>query len=333
MPKPDIASVLLRLTQQLSQGHSLEVTLQAVTDAALELLPADHASVRLLDGARTHLLATARSGAGTEHRSVAMKPGEGIAGWVFTMGAPARVDDARNDPRFVSRVPQGFTIGSMLAEPLLSNGKAIGVLSVSSSHVGAFTNEHEILARLLANCSVPAIERARIDRLDLICELTLAFNARYLVPRLHEEIERAKSSSEPLGIVAVDVENLKAVNDGYGRDCGDRILSQLAERVRQVVRPLDVLVRGREDELFLILPKTGLEDAQRVAREIDEAVKREPFEMMPGARVTQGVHIASLAWDGATNADALVHRVEEALAQEGGSKPAAKSTRKSRRSR
>ena len=87
--------------------------------------------------------------------------------------------DVHEDPRFKVSPGQGFAIASMVAEPLISEGVAIGVLSVSSPEVGAFSATDEVLARLLANCSVAPIQRARLERLAVTDDLTLAFNGRY----------------------------------------------------------------------------------------------------------------------------------------------------------
>src|SRR5947209_8731660 len=85
-----------------------------------------------------------------------------------------------------------------LEEPLWSAGQVIGVLSLSSSQKRAFAPGDQLLARLLANCCTPPIERARLRRLAMTDDLTLAYNQRYLSPRVNEEIERARRSGQPL---------------------------------------------------------------------------------------------------------------------------------------
>src|SRR6202042_3300115 len=92
--------VLLQLTEQLADGRPLEDALRAVTDAALELLPGDHASIRLVDASSTQLLSGARSGTGRDTPIVRLGVGEGVSGWVLANGKPARVIDTREDPRF-----------------------------------------------------------------------------------------------------------------------------------------------------------------------------------------------------------------------------------------
>src|SRR5580698_1157922 len=83
MTGQDAIRVLLDLTQRLSEKQSLEDSLCAVTDAALVLVNADHASVRLLDTSRGSLLSSARSGVGKEHPPVEFHRGEGVLGWVL----------------------------------------------------------------------------------------------------------------------------------------------------------------------------------------------------------------------------------------------------------
>src|SRR3954447_24785580 len=121
-----VLDVLLQLTAQLTDDRPLEEFLNAVTEATLELLGADHASIRLLDTARTALLSGARSGTGEDDRPMEFKRGEGILGWVVEHGQPARIGDVEHDTRWVKSQGQSFNIRSIIAEPLWSSGEVIG---------------------------------------------------------------------------------------------------------------------------------------------------------------------------------------------------------------
>ena len=301
----DVAAVLLHLTERLSAGSSLEDALQEVTDAALKLLPGDHASVRLLDASRTQLLTSARSGKGTDRSSLSMKPGEGIAGWVIEHKLPARVTNTREDTRFMEAVGQGFSIKSMVAEPLLSAGRVIGVLSVSSPNVAAFSADDELLARLLANCSVPAIERSRLERLSATDEMTLAFTSRYLLPRVNEEMERARGSKSAVALLSMDLDRFRHVNESYGQPVGDRVLCIFVERVREAARAFDVLVRSAGDQFTLLMPQTTKEDASATAERLRKHIGESAMEPMPSAFLTQTVSIGVATWDGKESAEEL----------------------------
>jgi diguanylate cyclase (GGDEF)-like protein len=305
-PRKDLL-VLRRITEYLSMDHVLEYALQEVTDAALELVPGDHASIRILDATRTALLATARSGLGREEASLSLGPGDGLAGWVLDHGVPALVDDVRQDARFMPAVGQGFAIGSMIAEPLLSGHSAIGVLSVSSGATKAFTAEDEQLARILANCSVPLLDKARLGRLTLTDPLTMAFNANYLRDRVSEEFARAVASGTALSLIAVGLDQLERITAAFGHDLTDSVLSLFAGRVRTVLRRYDAFIRCAEDEFVVVLPGTSPRQAMATAEHV-RALAEEPLEPRPGARLTQTVSVGVATWDGGETVDQLLER-------------------------
>jgi diguanylate cyclase (GGDEF)-like protein len=311
-PKRDLA-VLRQLTEHLSDGRPLEDALHDVTDAALQLLPCDHASIRLFDASRTTLLAGARSGRGVEQRSLSLTKGEGIAGWVMEHGLPAHVRDTKTDPRFIVAVGQGFSIRSMIAEPLLAADKPIGVLGASSPEANAFSDDDVLLARILASCSVPAIERSRLQRLAAVDEMTLAFNARYLLPRLQEEMDRARHSGSTLSILVLDLDRLGHVNDAFGKDVGDRVLGIFSERLRAQTRRYDVLVRSGDDEFVLLMPNTNPTQAMTTAEKLRRAVGDEAMEPRAGGYISQHVSIGAATWDGRETAEELCGRTAAAM--------------------
>ena len=310
--------VLLQLTEQLTDGRGLEDALRAVTDATLAIMPGDHASIRLLDASRTHLLAGARSGTGRESPTVQLRSNEGVSGWVLEHGEPVRIVDVRKDPRFVMAKGQGFAIGSIVVEPLFSEGAPIGVLAVSSPEVNAFSPTDELLARLLANCSVPPIQRARLERLAVTDDLTLAFNGRYLASRLVEEIERARRAASSLSLLWMDLDHFKRVNDSHGHAVGDQVLRTFVERVRTATRRIDILVRRGGEEFVLLMPSTTSEQAkviaERVRAQVGEAL------VLGALRLRQTVSIGVATWDGRESPDRLQARADEAMyaAKQGG---------------
>ncbi|MGO9713564.1 MAG: diguanylate cyclase [Polyangiaceae bacterium] len=303
---------LLQLTEQLADGRPLEDALRAVTDTALTLLPGDHASIRLVDASSTQLLSGARSGTGRDTPVVRLGVGEGVSGWVLAHGKPARVIDAREDERFKIVTGQGFSIGSMVAEPLISEGATIGILSVSSPEVHAFSETDELLARLLANCSVGPIQRSRLERLAVTDDLTLAYNSRYLPARLLEEMERSRRSGDALSILLLDLDFFKKVNDTYGHAVGDQVLRGFVDRVRAATRRVDLLVRRGGEEFVLIMPATTTREASIIAERVRKEVGERPIEA-GDARVSQTASIGVATWDGRETPQALEKRADAAM--------------------
>ena len=298
----------------LTEERPLEDSLHDVTDSLMRLIGADHASIRLLDGARLSLLAGARSGSATDARAMDFRRGEGVIGWVVEHREGLRLDDALADDRFVVLSGQGFTVRSILAEPLWSSGEVIGVLSVSSPHLAAFTPEDQLLVRLLANCSVPPIERARLRRLALYDDMTMAYNHRYLAPRLGEEIERAKRSAGSVCILLMDLDHFKRVNDEHGHASGDKVLRLFADRVRANVRRADVLIRRGGEEFVLIMPATSDEEMGfATAIRIQQNLATDPIEFLPGRTLEQTVSIGVANWDGKETQEGLEIRADLAM--------------------
>ena len=310
-----ILDLLLELTRRLSQESSLDKALRAVTDAALRLLPGEHASVRVLDESRTRLLSGARSGAGTKQAPASFRPGEGIAGWVVEHGTAARIADTARDPRFARRTGQGFRVRSILAVPMWSAGRTIGVLALTSPEARTFEPGDEDLALLLANCAVPAIEKARLERLAITDPNTTAYNRRYLMPRLTDEIDQGRRRLRPVSALFLDLDHFKRINDELGHAAGDRVLKTFVDRVWLATRRQDVLIRRGGDEFVLILPGTTIEAAMRAGERIRRTIAAECFAADEGVLVPLTVSIGAAGWNGRETAEALEARADAALYQ------------------
>ncbi len=314
MVKPKVVlSVLLGLTQKFTSDESLEEILQAVTDAALRLLPGNHASLRVFNDARTELLCGARSGDGAGARPMVFRPGEGVLGWVAENGWVAYIRDTDTDQRFKTGSDQGFNIRSIVAVPLMSAGKVVGVLAISAPTPDAFTAEDEALALLLSNCTVPIIDKARLERLALVDELTQVYNDRYLLPRLRDEVQRAVRTSSPLAVCVLDADNLKELNHNHSFNAGDRLLQRLADRMRSLLPSSFRIVRRGGGTFVILMPQTdaegGLEHAERVRADIAE----QHIGVAEGVRITQTVSAGVAGWDSHERALELLQRADTAM--------------------
>jgi diguanylate cyclase (GGDEF)-like protein len=305
--------VLLELTRGLAEERPLGEALKLVTDAALELLPGDHASIRILDPTRTELICGARSGLGLGKRPVKHQLGLGVAGWVAENGQIARIDDASNDERFVARANQGFEIRSIVAVPMWSQGNVFGVLAVTAQEAGVFQEEHETLATLLANCTVPMIDKARLERLAVLDPLTLAFNRAYLEPALAAAIERVRGLPGGMSVMVVGVDDLGEVNERRGRAAGDRLLRELADRLRHTTRDQDQAIRFDGDVFILLMPGTGRQSVGAAAERIRAAVERDAVELQVGGPLSMTVSIGLASWDGDEGGSVLVERARAAM--------------------
>jgi two-component system cell cycle response regulator len=305
--------ILLQLTAQLTQDRPLEEFLKAVTNASIEMIDANHASIRLLDPSRSMLLSGARSGIAERDRPMEFRRGEGVLGWVVEHGEPVRIGEVATDPRWMTGKAQGFEVQSIMAEPLWSSGEVIGVLAVTSIHPNAFGEDDQLMLRLLANCSAPPIERARLRRLAMFDDTTMAFNHRYLLPRVVEEMERASRTGGELSLLYMDLDHFKSVNDQYGHAVGDSVLRMFADRVRRAVRRVDVLVRRGGEEFVLVMPSTGPTQAHSTGNRIQHTLAADELECEGGLRLRQTVSIGIATWDGREAPEQLERRADDAM--------------------
>ncbi len=306
--------VLVRLTGTLSEASvGLDTALQLITDAALHLFRAQHASLRVLDESAEMLLSGARSGEGLDRAPMKFRKNEGVIGWVIASGKRARIDDTDVDDRFVTRGGQGYRIRSMLCVPLFSGGRIIGCLALTSPEVGYFTPGDEVVLQLLANCAVPPLDRARLERLAITDPLTGALNRGQLEGTLERAMALALRQDFALSYLSMDLDHFKRVNDDHGHAAGDRVLRVFAQRVRSVVRAGDTFIRRGGEEFVLVMPSASLEDATAVGERIRNALNEESVELREGVRVVQHVSIGVALWDRQETAGSLDERADAAL--------------------
>lgn len=306
---------LLDLTRRLLERPALDLAMRAVCDAALDLLPGDHSSVRILDESATRLLCGARAGAGVESAPMTFALGEGVIGWAVAHRQAVRIADTADDRRFKRPEQQGFTIRSMVVVPLWCGGKVVGVVGVTSPRPGQFGEEEEAMALLLANCVSPYVERARADRLSITDPGTMAFNEPYLLPRMREEFERARRHETRVSLMLLTLEDIDAVRVRRGADAAQRALQGTADRVRASVRLSDILVRRGEDTFALLMPDMALSPASLVADRIRHSLTEYPLRVGADLTLALAASIGVACWSGRESAEGLLDRARAALGE------------------
>jgi diguanylate cyclase (GGDEF)-like protein len=144
--------------------------------------------------------------------------------------------------------------------------------------------------------------------------LTGLYTRRFFEENVRVEHSRTRRTGFPLALLLVDADHFKQVNDTYGHPGGDRVLIELADRMRATCRRGDILARIGGEEFAVLLPATPAEQALQLAGRIRRRIAEAPFEVDRGAsrRMTVSVGVAVLPDDGRTTAD-LVRAADEAL--------------------
>jgi diguanylate cyclase (GGDEF)-like protein len=116
-----------------------------------------------------------------------------------------------------------------------------------------------------------AVARERADKMEkeaLIDSLTGVYNRRAYEIRIREEIRRYKRERLAFGLILIDVDHFKQINDLYGHRVGDKCLRELAGRIRSCTRSTDFLARFGGEEFIIILPGTSAGGAGKIAEKI-----------------------------------------------------------------
>ena len=121
--------------------------------------------------------------------------------------------------------------------------------------------------------------------------LTNVYNRRYLDRRLDDEVERSKRYSLPLTVLMIDIDYFKRVNDTYGHQAGDAILSTFSGLTRNSLRDLDLVARYGGEEFLVICTNTTVDGAALVGERLRQVVESHPFEVAGESGKRQNLQI------------------------------------------
>lgn len=123
--------------------------------------------------------------------------------------------------------------------------------------------------------------------------LTNLYNQRMFWELLDYELDRCQRHDYQVALLLIDLDNFKAVNDGYGHSVGDTLLRQLSLAMQEVLRTGDVLARYGGDEFVVILPETSLEETEQVSERLLECLQSFVLETASDAsiRVTGSIGV------------------------------------------
>jgi diguanylate cyclase (GGDEF)-like protein len=224
---------------------------------------------------------------------------------------PRRAVPAESGGVHALAVPMRALTGS--AEP-----EYLGVLSIAR-YGRAFAREEEELLEYLAGQAIVSIENASlhetVERQAVTDELTGLANARAFRSILEREIERSRRFQSPLGLVMVDLDNFKQVNDVHGHQQGDEVLASVAAVLRDFSRDIDAPARYGGEELAVVLPQTDAEGAAQLAERMREAVERLRVPRVGGGeslQVTASFGVAAVP-ESASDEEELVAAADAAL--------------------
>ena len=314
--RDEMRSNLHRLGEALSATHDLDSLLPVVLQTARTSVAAGAGVVMLsVDGGP--LVGFAEQGMAAQRlRAIPSLPlGVGVLGRVAKAGTAVR---GRIGEEPLRPAPGEPLDAQVLAVPLERAPNVLGVLAVFAQGDIGFTADDEAALATLAGQAAIAVENVLLHgeakRMSVTDPLTGLANFRSMSTTLNSEIERAVRFRRPLGLLMLDLDHFKEVNDMHGHARGDDVLRELSRRVSGQVREVDVFARYGGEEFVLILPETDRDGVAAMARRVCDVVRASPFRDGGGAElpITISIGGASFPEDGTTG-EALLRAADEAL--------------------
>jgi diguanylate cyclase (GGDEF)-like protein len=190
-----------------------------------------------------------------------------------------------NDTASTSESGLYVETGSRMCIPLVSFGQTLGVLALDSDRRGAFNANDTQPLESVADIVSTAIQNAhyieRVKQLAYRDGLTGIFNRRFFELRMVEEIERARRFNSGLGVIMIDIDQFKRLNDEFGHLLGDEVLRQVSSLLHQQLRKIDVVCRYGGEEFSILLSQTSPQHSLAVAEKLRRMVERWQFPGVP----------------------------------------------------
>jgi diguanylate cyclase (GGDEF)-like protein len=209
-------------------------------------------------------------------------------------------------------MPMRARLGSRLS------AQYVGVVSIAR-YGREFSHAEEKLLEYLAAQTVVSVENTdlhqTVQRQAVTDELTGLWNVRQLHDVIDHELERARRFQTSLGLMMLDIDDFKQVNDGYGHQQGDQVLSAVARVLRDFSRDIDTPARYGGEEMAVVLPQTESEGAEQLAERMREAIENLRVPLVDGSgqlRVTASFGVASIP-DSASEKESLIGAADAAL--------------------
>jgi diguanylate cyclase (GGDEF)-like protein len=272
------------VAKALTSSLNLDSILQTIMEKMAEFFRPDTWSLLMVDEQKDELyFAIAIGDAAETLKTVRMRMGEGIAGWVARNGESLIVPDVYNDPRFAKRVDEytKWKTRSIICVPLQSKHRVLGVIQLINCAMESFGEQEMFFLHALCDYAAIAIDNARavekIQELTITDDCTGLYNARHLYKTLEAEVYRSARFGYEFSVIFMDLDHFKTVNDTYGHLVGSKLLQEIGFKVKSQLRLIDYAFRYGGDEFVILLPQTDKTSALVVAKRLQEMMRRTQF--------------------------------------------------------
>jgi diguanylate cyclase (GGDEF)-like protein len=259
------------------------------------LVEAERSAFAIHEGHRSEWLALLDSTGDGAEEPIERHPVRARAGDVYAMAVP-----------LLARLGRGRSL------------EQVGVVSIARGDRDFDDAEYDLFAYLTgqAAVSIENVDLHEMVRIQAVTdELTGLFNLRHFHDTLDGEIERSRRFGTEVGLMLLDIDDFKRVNDTYGHQQGDLVLIEVGRVLRTLSRDIDEPARYGGEEMAVILPQTDVAGAELLAERMRSAVAAIDIDRLDGGgrlKVTASFGVASLP-SNARDKDSLIAEADAAL--------------------
>ncbi len=211
-------------------------------------------------------------------------PERGIVGTVYRTGRAYISPNVRDDPLFMEVFGEASAVHpqSVICAPLVLEGRVIGALQMVNHHEARGYNLRElnlleIFAQTISASIANATDAQRARAMAKLDDLTGLYNDRYLHYSLSAEVERALESGGECGLIFLDLDHFKNVNDVHGHLIGSRVLHEVGVLLRRILPGQAIAARYGGDEYVVVLPGAGHQEAYWAAEAVRQTIEHTVF--------------------------------------------------------
>jgi len=149
----------------------------------------------------------------------------------------------------------------------------------------------------------------KLKHLSITDTLTKLYNRMKLEETLNEQLRLANRYKTPFGVIIIDIDYFKEVNDTYGHQAGDQVLFEIANILQAKTRETDIVGRWGGEEFLIVSPKTDLKGLTQLAKTLRSSIEEYEFKIVKRKTASFGVTQYKLD----ENIDAMIDRADDAL--------------------
>jgi len=267
MPSREQLMQVIRIQTEIAKlGLDLGGVMQFIVEQILSLIEADGAAIELAE--KDEMVYRAASGIAKSQLGLRLKMSASLSGLCVTRGEPLSCTDSETDPLVDRLACQKVGLRSMIVIPLKHRGLPAGVLKAMSVQPDRFKRSDVALLEMLSEVVAAAMYfSVKYDNDELFIKathdgMTGLANRALFMDRLRNAVALADRNGCLSGVLMIDLDGLKEINDTCGHRTGDAIILEFSTRLKKVTRQTDTAARLGGDEFGVVL--TQLEDSEGI---------------------------------------------------------------------